>query len=303
MTVDFKALGAKAAADGVDMTKATTGGGGDYQPPPAGPCLLRFVSYVELGKQTEKFMGKERVREKVLLTFELLGTKYPPAILESGEKVPHRITIEESLSLNEKANFFKLFQRLNFAGTATHIAQLLGTGYKGTVVHRKYAKRGEPTDDATKWTGVSVELKSKDTGYTIQPPRYEIIDPETGPTGEYGTLKIPPAITPIKCFLWNYADLDQWASIYIEGEYPERKDATGKVVAPAKSKNVFQDTIKRAVNFIGSPIHVLLMGNGQALDLPDAEDGKAPWGEEDETLNVPGQRATVSEDDVLNGVV
>ena len=301
MTIDFKALGAKAAASGVDMTKAQTGGGGgDYEPPAAGPTRLRFVSYVELGKQKVKSMGKEVVKERVLLTFELSGPKHQPTVNDDGEKIPHRISIEESLSLNEKANFFKLFGRLNYAGSAQHIAQLLGSAYKATVVHRKYAKAGEDKADQTKWTGIAAELKSKADGYTIQPPRYE--DPETG---DVLPLAVAPAITPIKLFLWNFPDMEQWASIYIDGEYPERKDDKGVVTAKAKSKNVFQNRIKSAVNFQNSPIHVLLAGNGAPLDIPDAEDGRDPDEDEhDVTTDIKGQgKPVVSDDDALNGVV
>src|SRR5690606_31848665 len=51
MAIDYKKLGAEVAKTGRDMTKAETGGGGDYTPPAAGPTRLRFVAYVELGKQ------------------------------------------------------------------------------------------------------------------------------------------------------------------------------------------------------------------------------------------------------------
>lgn len=310
MAVDFKALAAKAVEKGVDMTKATQGGGGDYVPPAEGPTRVRLVGYIEIGKQDDPFQGKPRERVKCLLIFELSGPKHPPTIKEDGTKLPIRITIEETLSLNEKANFFKIFQQLNYAGKAQHIAQLLGDGYKATVTHRKY-KRKDGSE------GVEAELRSKLAGYSFAAPRYEVVN-EDGPTGEFAVLKIDPAITPIKCFLWDHADMEQWTSLFIEGEYPERKDEkTGAVIRPAKSKNVFQNRIKLAKNFIGSPIHALLAANGQSIDIPDAEDGRdpdaAPSDEgHDVTTDIPGQSAAVdsvasmseaSKTDALAGIV
>jgi len=267
MAIDFKALGAKAAETGANMTVASAGGG-DYTPPAEGPCWLRFISYVELGKQKGTFKGAPTVKDKVLMVFELHGKNHAVA---EGEQ-PHRVTIEENLSLNEKARFFKLFNVMNYKGEAQHMVQLLGEAFKGRIIHRKYAKRGESKDDSSKWTGLAVELYDKKAGsYTVAPPRFEVLDEEGNSTGEVKVLNVPPAITPIKGFVWALADMDQWASLFIEGEYPERKNEKGEVTAPAKSKNVLQNTIKAATNFKGSPIYTLLASNGVALDLTESE--------------------------------
>lgn len=269
--IDYKALGAKAAAEGKDMTKAQTGGGGDYTPPAAGPCGLRLVAYIELGKHVERFAGKpDTVKPKVAMVFELSGPNHPPHVSEDGTVTPIRVTVEENYSLNDKANFFKLFTKMNYAGTATHMIQLLGEAYLGTVVHRKYKKKSDPADPA-QWTGVAVELKAKDTGYTIRPPRRAKIDEATGmELAEFIPINVAPAITPLKGFLWDYADMAQWACIFIDGQWPERKDAAGVVTSPARSKNVWQDQIKRAVNFQGSPIYSVLAAAGADLDIPDS---------------------------------
>lgn len=254
MTFDFNATIAK-AAEQTDMTKAQAGGGGEYTPPAAGPCRLRLVGYIELGKQNEKFQGKEREREKVRLVFELSGKNHQPKEID-GKKYPHLIEVTETLSLNEKANFFKLFQRLNYSQEFKHFAQLLGRSFLGEVVHREYEINGQKR--------VAAELKRKGEGYTIKPPRIQ--DPETD---EWRIVEAGPQLTPTRCFLWSYADMDQWNSIFIEGEYEERKDEkTGKVIAPAKSKNKYQLLIRGANNFDGSPIDVLLKSKGVKLDLP-----------------------------------
>lgn len=290
--IDFKALGAKAAAEGADQTKSVAGGG-DYEPPAAGPAQVRFVGYVEVGKQKGTFKGVPTVKEKVLLIFELVGKRHATG----PDEQPHRITIEESYSLNEKANFFKLFQRMNYRQDSQHIVQLLGEGFKAEVVHDK-------------WTGkdgkerVSAMLRGPG-GYTIAPPRKEDEDSESG----WVTIDVPPARSALRCFLWEQADLNQWASLFIEGEYPERKNDKGEVTAPAKSKNSLQAKVKSAVNFPGSPIYQLLAANGQSLDIPDVggederegnEAGAAP---STSAPAAPSSSTTSPSKDALGGIV
>lgn len=310
----IKALAAAAAAAGAlpDQTKATTGGGGDYTPPAAGDCKLRFIAYVEIGKQEHNYQGVKSYKDKVLLVFELSGPRHPPKVMDDGTIIPQRISIEENRSLNTKAHFYKLFTRMNYAGKATHMAELLGEAFKGRVVHRKYAKRGEDKADPTKHTGIDAELFDKATSsYTIEPPRFEKRDEEGMGTGEWETMKIDPPISTPKAFFWDYQpDLSQWESLYIEGEYPERKNEKGEVIAPPKSKNVLQNKIRLANNFAASPIYILLASHGKGLDIPDAESGRdegetqTPDAEDTKPVNAP---AVVPEGaaavDALNDIV
>lgn len=292
------ALAEQAVAKGVDMTQSVAGG--DYTPPPEGFANLRFVAYVELGKHEKLYKGVKKVENRVQLVFELSGKLYP--VGENGE--PIRISIEENLSLNEKANFFKLFTRMNYSGKAKHIAQLLGEAYRARVVHDK-------------WTGkdgkekITAQLRDA-TGYTISPPRVEVpkMDDEGQPTGEVEirTVTVAPAISSLKCFLWDHADTEQWASLFIEGEYPERNNDKGEVTAAAKSKNVLQNKIKLAKNFTGSVMHTLLVATGKPLDIPDAEDGNDPDAKPDfedvPEFNKPKDVPTGAEaDDALSGVM
>jgi hypothetical protein len=262
--IDYKALGAAETADGKAQNQAKAGGGEDSRAA-EGPCRLRFIGYIEVGKQTHSYQGKTTQREAVRLIFEVSGPKHPPREFD-GVKVPHRVVIEEWLSLSEKAHFFKLFNRMNWKGEATHMVQLLGEAYKGEIVHRKYAKRGEDKATPAKWTGVEVELFRKGIGYTIAPPQVEDID-----TGELKTIPVAEAIGPMRVFMWNRPDKSQWDSLFIDGEWPAKTDAAGAVTVPARSKNVFQNTIKAASNFKGSPAYELLATNGIGLDLPESE--------------------------------
>jgi hypothetical protein len=233
------------AAKGVDMNVAQKGGG-TYTPPATGVPGLRFVAYVELGPQNETYQGQERVREQVKLVFELHGKKWP--LSDNGQ--PQRITVSLAKSLNEKATFYKLFKAMNYDGKAKHFAELLGQDYVGTVYHSVW--KSDPNK-------VTATFKDPNTGViNIRPPFVE--DEE----GEAQRRNVPPAISELRLFLWDAPDADQWASIFIDGEYE-----------PGKSKNVFQNAIKASPAFEGSPIEALLLGATDDDDADDVEKAKA----------------------------
>lgn len=302
MAKDYAALAAKAAAEGKNMTVATAGGGGDFDPPKAGPGMGRLVGYIEIGKQKGSYQGKPTIKEKVMLIFELIGKNHPPVELEDGTKLPHRVTIEENLSLNEKARLYKLFQRMNYAGKTEHMVGLLGDPFKLKVIHRKYKGR----DGKER---IAVELYDKELGmFTIEPPRRELVDEDGESTGEYAAIAVGPALTPLKAFLWDHSDMDDWNNLFIDGAYPERKDKDGVVTSKAKSKNVFQNTIKQATNFSASPIYALIAAAGGNLDIPEAElPDEAEEGDDVPPAKVAPTPVVVPEgaeaDDALNGVV
>jgi hypothetical protein len=257
--VDFAAVAAKAAAEGQGQTVAKSGGG-DYKPLAAGPCRLRLVGYIETGKHTKMWQGKLKTSPKVILLFEVSGPRHPPREFD-GVKYPNIIAINENLSLSDKANFFKLFTRMNFAGDAQHMAQLLGRAFKGEIYHRTWK-------GADQKERIEAELRNND-GYSIAPPRVE--DPETG---DYVQLNVAPALAPTRCFIWDYADKDQWDSVFIDGEWAAQVDAAGTVTKPAKSKNVYQAAIMSAENFQGSVIQQMLIANGARLDIPDVDNAE-----------------------------
>lgn len=257
MAMDIKKLAATAKKQGRDFTKTTTGGGGKFVPPAEGPCNLRFVGYFELGMQVKKVKGVEEVKPKVQLVFELSGKAYPPR--ENGD--PIRMTITENLSDNVKANLIKLFNKMNYLGEATTFVELLGNAYRGRVYH---TVKGEGDDAVT-----YANLRNED-GYSITPPVVEMVDDEGNVTTK--PVKVAEALTELKAFLWDLPSKEMWDSIYIDGEYEARIDEkTKKVTRAAKSKNVLQELIMSARNWIGSPMQVLL------------DDGEPDLGDEEET--------------------
>lgn len=267
MTFDITAAVQQAAQQGPNMNEAQKGGGGAYVPPAEGLCRLRLVGYVEGGKQRHEYQGAVSYKDKVKLIFELSGPKHQPRQMEDGTLIPFRITVTETLSLSEKANFYKLFKAMNYDGQATHMAQMLGREFLGTV-HHVQTKRG----------GTLALLKGPQ-GYTVRSPYYE--DPNTGTRHH---IEADPQMSETRCFLWEFPSKAMWDSLYIEGEYEERKDDQGNVTAPAKSKNIFQTWIMEASNWATSPMADLLKGE---VDIPDdatvapAVSDMPPWGDEE----------------------
>ena len=259
---NIQAAVAAAAAQSPDMNEAVKGGGGERQLPVEGLARLRLVSYIELGIHNDGPPGKEKDKELVYLCWELSGPKYPPIEMEDGKKIPLTISQTLPLSLNEKANFYKLFKRLNHDGAATHFSQFLFSenGFLGTVVHNS---SGEGNEKRTYANLHGAE------GSTIKPPYIVTVDEDTGEEGQK-LIKALPALSAPKCFLWNFATKEMWDSLFIDGTWDDQKDASGKVIKKGASKNWMQARIKEAKNFAGSPMAELLFAGGEP-ELPEAE--------------------------------
>lgn len=298
MTIDVLALANEAAATGPDQTVATKGGGEGYTPPAAGPCMARLVGYIETGVHERSVgAGKPKVQKpQVQLIFELFGPKHPPREINDVLE-PVRLKEDFNASpnygpLNEKSGLYKLFKRMNYEGKAKHMSQLLGQAFLVTVVH---TKKGDGPE-----AKVFAGLRDVDGGYQVSPPRQLIMDPVSGEAKE-NVLSCDPARSPLRLFLWNAApDIigKLWDTLFIDGEYPERTNDKGEVTAPARSKNVFQNTIKDALNFKGSPIFDYLQTKGVALNLGAA--GNAADGAAEATVSAPPAAQVAS--DPLAGV-
>lgn len=241
------------AASQTNMNEAQTGG--EFTPPAEGLVRLRFVGYIELGKHEKDYKGKKSQVDKVQLLFEASGPKHPPREDGSPIMFSQRLT----LSTSEKAMFYKLFKRMNPTGSATHMAQLLGNSYLATVVHNT---SGEGDQKKT-----YANLRDAEGVWTIREPFLDNTDPESGEVTRT-KINVAEPVTPLRCFMWQYADKAQWDSIFIDGTYEERKDDKGNVTQEARSKNVYQETIKSAHNWVGSKMQEILFAGGEA-DLPD----------------------------------
>lgn len=252
------------AEKGVDQSQATSGGG-DYTPPEAGQTGARIVGYYEIGQHESEFEGKKKTQNEVLIVFELIGKKHPVKEI-NGEKVPVRMTLRMNLSTNEKAGYFKMFSALRTE--EKHFVQLLGKPVLLNVVH-------EPGKKDPK------KIFAKIDKTTIRKPiiQVPVMDEEGTPTGDLKDQVFPvgAAVTELGAFVWDFADTEMWDSLYIPGEYPERKDDSGKVIAEARSKNTIQLQIASALNFKGLPCYDYaaskLVGGTVTKEGIDALDG------------------------------
>jgi hypothetical protein len=236
-----------------DMNEADEGGK-NYEPPAEGYCRLRLIGYFEIGVHENKVMGKLKKQDSVILEFELFGPKHPPK--EDGTQ--HTMQIRIPKSLNEKAHYFKLFKKLNYDGSAKHFAQLLGKPFLGQIVH---SVSGEGSNQRT-----YANLRDA-SGYTVRPP-FKIDDE----TGESLPVKVEDAKRPLRCFIWDAPKglKDMWGSIFIDGSY----DTKSGDQVEQRSKNYIQAAIKKAINFPGSPIAILLGANGEEPEVHEAETPK-----------------------------
>lgn len=262
--IDIDGLIEQVAAKGPDQSQAKKGG----ELPAAGQTRLRLVEVIELGKHPGEYKGVKKENNKIRLTFELSGKNHPPRQTDDGPK-PVLIGTTLNLSQSDNSQYFALFSRIR--GEAKHISQLLGhrAAFLGEVVHEK---KGEQTY-------ANIKLDS------IRPAYIEQMDSE----GEITKVPVPvdAALTPCKLFVWDFATPEMWDSIYIDGEWEEKKDDAGNVTKKAQSKNKWQEIIRSALNFEKLPCYDYAKGSvtkevAQAADEAVGEPSKIPEGVRDE---------------------
>lgn len=260
------------AAEQEDFNEAQAGG--DFTPLPEGPVRLRFVGYIELGEHSWEYNKKPKKGDKVRFIFEVTGPKIEPR--EDGQ--PHLLRFDLTKSQSEKAHFYKLFRSMNYDGSKKVFAQMLGDAFRGSIRHNVV---GEGDKKRT-----YVELTNVDGGFTITAPYFD--DPETG---ERKMIAVPEPVTELMCFLWANPDKEQWDSLFIDGEWEARD---GK---EAQSKNIHQEKIKTANNWVGSTMQELLFGD---LDVGDVQ---KPERDPEAIEASKDQKAGASADPLANGEI
>ena len=265
---DFTSIADEVASVQVDAN-VVKAGGGSYTLLFKGLARLRFTGYIELGKHVKKIQGKpDKVEDQAWLIFELSGKGYEPKELEDGTKIPMRLTVKLNKSLNEKATYYKLFKRMNYEQKATNFIQLLGQPFLGNVGHFEIPSKeagGQPT--------IIANFRDDAGNLTIRPPRIEAMDEVTGDV-VVKPLPVAAAISEQRCLVWNAKPEHlgkMWASLYI----PEAEASEGDEGKEQRSRNVYQNTIKSALNFEGSPIHQYLQSAGVDLGIPEPDKGQA----------------------------
>ena len=258
MNTLFAQAQAQVEESGVDQSVASAGF--ERKVTPEGLTPARFVGYVELGDQIEEFDGKAKdPAPQVRLTFELNGPAHKNSFEKDGvtKEWNNTISIDIPLSQNEKANFFKLFNKMTYGRDAIkHMTQMLGEAFIVKVVHKISKSSGKP--------------------YPIlkEGGEWQILAPfQTDPmTGKVTNFDIAEMTEAGQVFMWANPSKEMWDSIYIDGSYTKKVDDKEVEV----SKNFIQKILLEATNFSGSPLESLLAGSD--MDLSIAPKEEAPVG-------------------------
>lgn len=247
-----------AAAKLADQTE-DKGGSFEYEPPAAGPCIARFVSYVEIGNHPQKaFQGKAKPpAPEAIIQFELLGKKHAKEIEtqdEIGQAVKRIvypvITIRAALKSGPRTGFYKLLSAMDYGRGNTHMAFMLGEAFILTIIHNEVEKDGKKR--------VYANIKDDSGNWKVSAPVRVNEEGETEP------LKAPAATVAERLLLWDAPSIEQWNSIHIPGTY-KRKEGDKEVEV---SKNWLQNTVKSALNWEGSPVQNLVIASIDG-DLPE----------------------------------
>lgn len=122
------------------MINATNNGGTDFKPIDAGNYPARCYSMIHIGHVKETILGKEKILNKVRVTWEL-PTELKVFKPENGEQ-PHVISKEFNLSMNEKATLRKFLEGWRGKGFSDDeaksfdITKLLGIPCLLSVIHK-----------------------------------------------------------------------------------------------------------------------------------------------------------------------
>lgn len=264
--LDMNAL-SQAIMQTEDMTVETSF---ERELPAAGPAWVRLLDYVELGmfapvNPNPKHDPKPKL--KVKLKFELCHPRH--SLIIDGVAKPHTITVTLNKSTNAKANFKKMFNKMNEAlgGKHTHITTMLGLPMKAKVYH----KPGKAVDGATP----PVYANLDNEGWSFEAA--EIVDDLTLETKP---LAVPALVGTPSVFLWEpkrHNDKgdeiisddflhSMWESIYIEGTYTRTVGDEEKEY----SRNFYQDKIKENLQWEGSYSQSLFE---DSLDLDELDSG------------------------------
>ncbi len=244
------------AAEIEDQTEVQTSY--EYETPPAGATVGRLVEYIELGQQPRKaFAGKaKKDAEELRIVLELNSPQHLGKN-EDGTPRANRLTLRVFKSLNDKANFKKLFNAMRYGReNIKHMAQMVGDDFLMTVVHNVVKGQNGAKDQ----TYANIRESGEGAPWLIGAPVK--VDAIAGTQERY---PVPEPISPLKVFIWDLPNKECWDSIFIDGTR-EIKNADGTTTM--QSKNFLQEKILAAKNFAGSPIAELLSGLGS---LPTTE--------------------------------
>lgn len=264
------AANAAAETTSVDMSEVSKGGGGERRVLPEGFAFARLVEYVEFGEHIAEFEGKPKPPAmKFRMAFALWGDTNPTAVYADGPKIGQPIPQEERpddlfhyidkegnhkpsvlrtfdmyLGNNEKARTKLAFDKMNYAKTpgVKSFGQFLGQGFLLPVTRKAItqgANKGKFRNDIN-WANIMAPIEP----ISRQP---------------YPIPEMPMDL--LRYFFFDNPTPETWESLAIEGTNDK-----------GESKDFIRDEIKKAVNFEGSALHIMLGGvatAATALPVPD----------------------------------
>ena len=260
----------------VDMSEVSKGGGGERRILPEGFAFARLVEYVEYGEHIAEYDGKPKPPAmKFRMAFALWGDTNMGAVYADGPNVGQPIpqaerpddlfhyidkdgnakpavlrTFDMYLGNNEKARTKLAFDKMNYDNKPLKsFGQMLGQAFLLPVTRKKIAK------------GANAGKFRNDINWAnIMAPR----DPVT--RQPYPIPEMPMDL--LRYFFFDNPTPETWASLAIEGTNDK-----------GESKDFIRDDIKKAVNFEGSALHIMLGGVSSAataLPVPDLTAKAAP---------------------------
>ena len=227
-----------AEATGIDMSTPSVGGGG-ARLLPEGYAFARLVKYTEMGVQPQTYNGKPKDPcLEFCLEFELSGTSPSGEKWNNEDGTPYLFrTWNFREGNNEKSGTYKLFKKMNWEGTAKSFAALLGKAFLIPFRHEEVAaKEGKPAH------------KRSVAGFDNILPPFDAVSRAPYPVPEADPKNFG-------LFFYRTPKKAAWDKLHIAGT----NDTTGK------SKNWIQEKILSSVDYIGSPLQMLLEG---AVGMP-----------------------------------
>lgn len=288
MTVNTLLAQAKAAGEAgklKDQTEDNGGGNFEYEPPAAGPCMARLVSYIEIGPQVQlPFAGKaKKPSPECIVEFQLLGKKHAKEIEfeENGKTVKKTVYpimrlgrgpsskvgegVKNGMNMpgGSRSNHYKLLQAMDYGRGNTNMAFMVGEAFKVEVVHNEV----EREENGKKTKTVFANLRDADGNWKISAPVVQKFDDEGEPDGPPQPIKCMEPTVDLRMLLWDAPSIEQWDSIYIDGTFTKKVGETEVEV----SKNWIQEQVLGSTAFEGSGIQTVLMESGGDLPKVSAE--------------------------------
>ena len=243
-----------------------------YEPPAKGPCVARFISYVEVGKQEPRTKGKfyKGPADTAIIQFELRGKKHATEIEVDGKKSVIYPIITETVTISNSAKswFYKMLHAMDYGRGNVHMAMMLGEGFKINILHNEVEKDGKKVTyanirDEHGWKiGAPVSEVENDEGEMVMKP-----------------LTVPEPVNPLRMMLWDSPTKEQWDSLFVDGTRTVKID--GKDVE--QSKNWLQNMIVEGPAFKGSAIETMLETSGGGLPEGPSTDPDDELMDEDDT--------------------